>query len=132
MLEFVTGTDYQGEKTVETAVVQDQGVQVGDLFACSWGYDQTQVDFYEVVGVTPSGKSVKVKPVTQVRTSEPGPSETVAPVKGSAWGEATTYRLKDASWGSEVKYAFKVNSYSHAYSGDWDGQWSVTGWGYGR
>jgi hypothetical protein len=128
----VRETGYQGEKTVETAVVQDQGVQVGDLFACSWGYDQTQVDFYEVTGVTPSGKSVKVKPVQQVRTSEPGPSETVAPVKGSAWGEATTHRIKDAGWNGKVKHAFKVSSYSTAYKGDWDGQWSVTGWGYGR
>ena len=89
---------------METAVVQDQGVQVGDLFACSWGYDQTQVDFYEVTGVTPSGKSVRVQSIQQ---------ETV-------------------TWGSTVKYAFKVSSYSSAFSGDWDGQWTVTGWGYGR
>ena len=95
---------------METAVVQDHGVQVGDLFACSWGYAQTQVDFYEVVGLTPSGKSVK----------------------GSAGGEAKTYRIKDATWGSEVKYAFKVNSFSNAYKGDWDSQWTVTGWGYGH
>ena len=118
---------------METAVVQDQGVQVGDLFACSWGYDQTQVDFYEVVGLTPSGKSVKVKPVQQENVSDPRqPSYRVKPVKGSAYGEAKTYRIKDATWGSEVKYAFRVNSYSHAYKGDWDGQWSVTGWGYGH
>ena len=30
--------------------------QVGDLFYDSWGYNQTQGDFYEVVGLTPSGK----------------------------------------------------------------------------
>ena len=117
---------------METAVVQDQGVQVGDLFYDSWGYDQTQVDFYEVVGLTPSGKSVKVKPVNQVVTSTTGYTATVAPVKGSAGGEAKTYRIKDATWGSEVKYAFKVNSFSNAYKGDWDSQWTVTGWGYGH
>jgi len=128
----VTEAHYQGEKTVETAVVQDQGVQVGDLFACSWGYDQTQVDFYEVVGLTPSGKSVRVKPVDQVVTSRGVGTDTVAPVKGSTWGDAKTYRIKDATWGSEVKYAFRVNSYSNAYKGDWDGQWTVTGWGYGH
>lgn len=30
------------------------GVEVGDLFVSSWGYDQTNVDVYEVVGVTAS------------------------------------------------------------------------------
>jgi len=34
-------------------------VKVGDWFYCSWGYDQTNVDFYRVVGVTP--KSVKIQ-----------------------------------------------------------------------
>ncbi len=117
---------------METAVVQDQGVQVGDLFACSWGYDQTQVDFYEVVGLTPSGKSVRVKPVDQVVTSRGVGTDTVAPVKGSTWGDAKTYRIKDVTWGSEVKYAFRVNSYSNAYKSDWDSTWTVTGWGYGH
>ena len=118
---------------METAVVQDQGVQVGDLFACSWGYDQTQVDFYEVVGLTPSGKSVRVQKVHQENVTDPRkPSYRVKPVQGSYAGPVETKRIKDASWGSEVKYAFKVTSYSHAYSGDWDEEWSVTGWGYGR
>jgi hypothetical protein len=30
-------------------------VKIGDHFASSWGYDQTNVDFYEVVGLTPKG-----------------------------------------------------------------------------
>lgn len=38
-------------------------VKVGDLFAYSWGYDQTNVDFYEVVAVLP--KSVKVRAIGQ-------------------------------------------------------------------
>lgn len=38
------------------------GVQVGDLFVCSWGYDQTNVDFVQVVALC--GKSsVRVRPV---------------------------------------------------------------------
>ena len=37
-------------------------VKVGDFFYTSWGYDQTQVDFYKVVGFTPSGKSVRIQP----------------------------------------------------------------------
>jgi len=36
------------------------GLAVGDVVYTSWGYDQTQVEFYEVVGLTPSGKSAKI------------------------------------------------------------------------
>lgn len=36
---------------------------VGDYFYTSWGYDQTQVEFYRVVALTPSGKSVRVQQV---------------------------------------------------------------------
>ena len=118
---------------METAVVQDQGVQVGDLFACSWGYDQTQVDFYEVVGLTPSGKSVRVQKVHQENVTDPRKSSyRVKPVQGSYAGPVETKRIKDVTWGSEVKYAFKVNSYSNAYKSDWDSTWTVTGWGYGH
>lgn len=38
-------------------------VEVGDVFESSWGYDQTNVDYYEVVGFTPSGKSVKLRKI---------------------------------------------------------------------
>jgi len=107
--------------------------QVGDLFYDSWGYNQTQVDFYEVVGLTPSGKSVRVQSIRHENLSDPrGPNVQVKPLKGTTYGPVETKRLKDVSWGSEVKYAFRVNSYSNAYKGDWDGQWTVTGWGYGH
>lgn len=37
-------------------------VEVGSVFVASWGYDQTNVDAYVVVGVTSSGKSARVMP----------------------------------------------------------------------
>lgn len=36
-------------------------VEVGDIFHCSWGYDMTINDYYQVVDITPSGKSVRVR-----------------------------------------------------------------------
>ena len=42
------------------------GLAVGDHVYTSWGYDQTQVEFYRVVGLTPSGKSVRVQRVGAV------------------------------------------------------------------
>lgn len=38
-----------------------QAVVAGDVFVCSWGYDQTNTDFYKVVAMTKSGKSVKIQ-----------------------------------------------------------------------
>jgi hypothetical protein len=36
------------------------GLAVGDFVFTSWGYDQTNVSFYRVEGLTPSGKSVRI------------------------------------------------------------------------
>ena len=38
-------------------------VKTGDVFVASWGYDQTNINYEQVVGVTASGKSVYVKPI---------------------------------------------------------------------
>lgn len=46
-----------------TAQTTTPAVKLGDIFVCSWGYDQTNVDFYKVVGVT--AKSVKIQKWTQ-------------------------------------------------------------------
>lgn len=42
---------------------QDEFVKVGDLFYSSWGYEQTNVEFFKVVGLTKSGKSAKVRQI---------------------------------------------------------------------
>lgn len=34
---------------------------VGDFFYASWGYEQSNIDYFKVVGVTPSGKSVHLQ-----------------------------------------------------------------------
>ncbi len=58
----------------------DIGVSVGDIFSCSWGYDQTNYNFYEVVGLT--GASVKVRPVRSNRVGSSGQQNLVVPAKG--------------------------------------------------
>ena len=37
------------------------GIEVGDIYSSSWGYDQTNVEFYEVVAVTKS--TVKIRQI---------------------------------------------------------------------
>ena len=38
-------------------------VKVGDIFCNSWGWEQTQVDFYEVVRVSKTGKTGDLRPI---------------------------------------------------------------------
>lgn len=49
---------------------------VGSFFATSWGYDQTNVEFYKVVGHTASGKSLRLQRWTAKRAPgrDGGPS----------------------------------------------------------
>ena len=50
-------TDYKIEKSTE------QVWEIGTILHASWGYDQTNCDFYEVVGFTPSKKSVRLRTI---------------------------------------------------------------------
>lgn len=89
-------------------------VEVGDIFAASWGYDQTNVDFYEVVGVTASGKSVRIVPIASEVVWGDAYSEQVKAVPGSASPDAkpVTKRLRFYG-GSEPLVT--LNSYSSAW-----------------
>ena len=73
----------------------DTSIKVGDIFYTSWGYDQTNVDFYEVVGLTPSGKSVKLHSIAATSfdgRSRPCPGVFTTDVWGTK-GKTLTRRL---------------------------------------
>ena len=66
--------------------------KVGDLFYDSWGYDQTNIDFYQVVRVTQ--KSCVVRPIGKVRIEETGwLSYRVRPRKDHFTGDEQTKRV---------------------------------------
>lgn len=96
---------------------QDVGIEVGSIFSSSWGYDQTNVDFYEVVALTPKG--VRVKGIRKT-LSETGRG--VVPVPGSfrTEGAGDLKRLQAYEFRGEHNVYFTVNSYSSASL--WDGQ----------
>lgn len=65
--------------------------KVGDILYDSWGYEQTNIDFYQVVEVGP--KSVKIRPIAETMTTKPGyssMSEFVAPEKDAFTGPEKT------------------------------------------
>ena len=110
-------------------------VEVGDIFARSWGYDQTNVDFYEVVGITPSGKSVRIVPIASEIVEGAGTAYTrVRAVPGSPhpYRDATpvTKRIRFSPYGGDA--VIKINSYSSAWRIDPDETKYETGSGFGR
>ncbi|MEM9515414.1 MAG: hypothetical protein AAGA42_11220 [Actinomycetota bacterium] len=65
----------------KTANTTTHNIEVGDLFYGSWGYDQTNIDFYEVIRVT--AKKVEIQPIrTDVRSESHG-TQQVAPLPGT-------------------------------------------------
>lgn len=129
------------------------GVEIGDFFVSSWGYDQTNVDFYKVVGLTPKG--VKVQKWTSAVVDDNGPTTHVvpggaprtytdysdAPEGADYWDRQAaakeveapiqTKRLSAYGEGEYRRVYFTVNSYSSASK--WDGKPEyATGFGFGH
>ena len=94
----------------------DYGVQVGDIFHDTWGYDQTNVDWYEVTGLT--GASVRMRPIAHDYI-EDGPGAMTGkstPRPGEFTGPEFTKRIYD--YDGEVH----VNSPSgYGSCSPWDG-----------
>lgn len=102
--------------------------KIGDIFVASWGYDQTNIDFYQIIDVSKSGKTVKARRI-RAKHEDAGyaMSSKVTPLKDNFldsdspydknYGGVFTARLKKAY---DVRKCFRVTSYCHAY--EWDGE----------
>jgi len=74
-------------------------VKVGDLFASSWGYDQTNVEFYKVVGLTKSGKSARVRQIGMISKANEGGSDMSDSVRPDP-----THEIKVKVFNEELHY----------------------------
>lgn len=68
-------------------------LEVGDILVCSWGYEQTNVDYYQVVSLV--GKSsVEIKRVKGEKTRDSrGDAGSCVPVVDSFFGESITKKV---------------------------------------
>ena len=98
-----------------------KAVKVGDIFYNSWGYDQTNIDYYEVVRVTKSGKSVYIREIAQERISNnaQGMSAVVAPVAGKFIGPEMVKRVKMTTWKGDNNEVYLPAQYG--WMGPYDG-----------
>jgi len=105
-------------------------VEVGDIFASSWGYDQTNVDFYEVVAVTPSGKSVRLVSIGKETTYAEGGYTKVRAVPGSAAPDAEPFLKRLRYYRDDV--VVDIASYATAWRVEADTEKYETAIGWGR
>jgi len=93
-------------------------LKVGDVLYSIWGYDQQNVCFYKVVGLTKTGKSVKICRIGQRVTDRESPamSEYVLPNPNEERGEITTHRIREYNGKPMIKLA------SYEYASPWDGK----------
>lgn len=106
-------------------------VKVGDVFSCVWGYDQTNVDFFQIVALV--GKnSVRVKQVRPVmvkdEASGPMAADRTYAINAGEILPATKHsvfikdqingdvkRISDGCYRDEVKPCIKLSSFAWAY-----------------
>jgi len=79
--------------------------KVGDLFNRSWGYDQTNVNWYEVTAVR--GKALEVREIGQLRSDTGNMSGKCVPEPGRYIGEPQRCMAQPGR--------IKINHYAHAY-----------------
>ena len=90
-------------------------INVGDIFNSSWGYDQTNIDFYQIVSV--SGKSVWYRKLKSDQVRDGFMCGTCTPIKDNF----TDVQVSMARIGVyDDKPYFKITSYACAYP--WDGK----------
>ena len=117
LVEIEAKRVYKAERAAkkkEATEMARNSVIVDDIFVDSWGYEQTQVDAYQVVEKI-GNATIVLRPIAcrTVEGSEGRDCQNVVPVFGAFTSEETfTKRIGE--------YGIKMNSYSSAYQ--WDGK----------
>lgn len=85
------------------------GIKVGDIFVSSWGYEQTNVDFYQVVKLV--GKStIEILPIQSKCTDHEGMSWREQPIPHKFTSKVPTRKRVPKDF-EEFGY-IKLNSFS--------------------
>lgn len=141
----IEGEEKPAAKKAET--VNKYGVQVGDIFSASWGYEQTNNDFFQVVALV-GAESVRVREVELplVESSAVSPMsedrvykvvrDVLPPVKHSVFikdqerGDVKRLKLGYNADPEEARKNchFKLSSYCNAYKVNGDFEKTYESW----
>jgi len=111
------GRDADKEQRAAKRNATVTALQVGDILYYSWGYDQTNAQFYQVVEVKPSGKSVMIREIAQEQTTTGFMCGQAMPIKDKFRGEAFLKRAAEDSVRMDYSSARK-----------WDGRPVYVSW----
>lgn len=110
---FANMKSHEESKAVRKAErCKPHSLKVGDILYSSWGYDQTNIDFYQVIEVN-SPTMVTIRGINDVATQDGYMQGTRTPCKDQFHGEPMR---KKASPDNSIK----LNS--HTYASLWDGK----------
>lgn len=99
-------------------------LEIGAILYTSWGYDQTNVDFYQVVD-KPSEHYVVIRPVSQSTVRSNGSMDYVVPVEGSFTDNGK--RVK-----ADANNSVRISD-GRGRASEWNGEPKYqTAWGFGH
>lgn len=101
------------QKAEARANAEKGTVKVGTIFYASWGYDQTNVDFYEVVAI--KNQTATVREISQNREHTGHDCGRCTPIPGNYYGQPMTKRVNF----KYEKPSMNISSSQHATM--WDG-----------
>lgn len=96
----------EAKRAEKKALVHD--VKAGDIFKCSWGYDQTNIDFYQVIEV--KGKMAILCEIGQSREESGFLQGKCVPVPNRFIGKP--FRKLIQMWSKDSEPHIKINSFS--------------------
>ena len=110
---FIDGRKIRAEAMAERRALQKapHTMQIGDILYSSWGYDQTNTDWYEVTEIK-GAQTVIIRPIAARIEHTEHMQGTSLPKAGAFRGDPMTKRVSNN--------AIKIASY--AWARPWDGQ----------
>jgi hypothetical protein len=116
------------QESIRQAAIPSAGFAVskGDIFVSSWGYEQTNVDFYRVVEPAAYGKFAKLQKIAKKMVDSSGYSSMAGKCVAdldSPGGEIFSKKVLGQKYGAP---SFKFSSYS--YASKWDGREKYVSW----
>ena len=96
---------YKTERKAAAKAV-GRGLDVGDVLRCTWGYDQTNIDYYEVTALV-GARMVEIRKIAAKTTETGWCCGTCVPMVGEYIGEPMRKVAKDGS--------VRIESYASAH-----------------
>ncbi|EIP6959092.1 hypothetical protein LTF62_004600 [Salmonella enterica] len=103
------------DSKIQSIQVNEVTISIGDVFCDSWGYEQTNVDFYQVISVHGT-KTVSLRKIAQrVVDTTSWCSADVCPVKDAFLDDEVIKRRVNVRGSGNYSVSVRMNDFSWAY-----------------